>query len=48
MSLSNAKRQQAFRERKAKEGFIPIQRYVKKEWIPTIDELIKKLDKGGD
>ena len=37
--------QKALRDRRKSEGLKTLTRYVRPEWIPAIDQLIKQLEK---
>lgn len=40
--------QKALRDRRKAEGLKTLIRYVRPEWIPAIDQLIKELEKQND
>ena len=46
MKPKSASYQKALRDRRKSEGLKTLIRYVRPEWIPEIDQLIKELEKS--
>lgn len=42
--MNNKSRQQKFRDARKDEGLVCYRKYVKPEWIPALDEFLKKLE----